>query len=160
MKTYKPRIIRFKQTHLFVQSNCTWADLAQKFKKSDGEAEAKSATLLIIPVRETWGRVWRPGPIPSLQSGAGLPGGKRAAPAPGIGHLPGDGDGLRMGQDVGLWMGAAWQRPWPNRTGLLGPGDRPCCDIAGAGADGPQGADTGSWAMGRVGRALGAGQGQ
>jgi len=37
------------------------------------------------------GRAWQPGPVPS-QAGIGQLGGMRAAPALGIGHLPGDGD--------------------------------------------------------------------
>ena len=44
-------------------------------------------------------------------------GGTGAAPAPGIGQLPGDHDGLRMGEDVGPWTGPAWQGPWPDRAG-------------------------------------------
>lgn len=34
------------------------------------------------------------------------------APSPGIGHLPGEGDGLRPGQDVSLWVAAAQQGAW------------------------------------------------
>lgn len=59
MKTYKPRIIRFKQTYLSTQSNFTRAALAQTFRKSAWEAgfewpfRAESAALSIIPVTET-----------------------------------------------------------------------------------------------------------
>jgi len=74
--------------------------------------------------------------------------GTGAAPAPGVGHLPGDGDWPRPDQVVGLRGGPAQQGPWPGRAGLWGAGDRPCCGIAGAGADGPRGLTwgPGAWA--------------
>lgn len=43
-------------------------------------------------------------------------GGSRAAPAPGIGHLPGDRHGLRSGQDVVLWDGVR-NRPGEGKEG-------------------------------------------
>lgn len=75
------------------------------------------------------------------QPGAGWPGGTRAAPAPGIRHLcgDGDGDGLRPGCDMGPRVGLAWWDSWPGRAGLRRAGEQPCCSIAGAEADGPGG---------------------
>ena len=54
------------------------------------------------------------------EPGAGQLGCTGAAPAPGIEHSPGDGDGLRPGRDVGLWVGSAQQGPWLGRAGLWG----------------------------------------
>lgn len=66
------------------------------------------------------------GQIGRVQSGLTALGGPGAAPTPGMGHLPGDGTG---------------------RAGLWGAGDRPCCSIAGAGAEtGPRGTAMRSWA--------------
>ena len=48
------------------------------------------------------GRAWQPWPVPPPQPGAGQPEGTRAAPAPGIGHLHGEGVRRRLGQEVGL----------------------------------------------------------
>lgn len=45
--------------------------------------------------------------------------------------------------------------PWLGRAGLWGAGDKPCCGIAGARADGSSGRDMGSWAVSRVKGALG-----
>lgn len=50
---------------------------------------------------------WQPGPITPHHTGAG---GTRAGPALGTGHLHEDGDGWRLGQDVGLRVGG--QAPW------------------------------------------------
>jgi len=72
---------------------------------------------------------WQPGPV-APQPGARQPGGTEGAPAPGIGHLPGDGDSPRPSRDVGPWLGTA---------GLWGAGGRPCCSIAGAGPEAPGG---------------------
>ena len=70
-----------------------------------------------------------------------------AAPALGIRHFPGDGDGPRLGWAVGPQVGPAWWSPWPGRAGLWGAGDWPCCGDAGTGTDGPREADMGSWAL-------------
>lgn len=48
----------------------------------------------------------RPGTIPPTQPGPGQPGTTGAAPDPGIEHLHGEGDRLRLGQDVGPQVGA------------------------------------------------------
>lgn len=67
---------------------------------------------------------------PTAQPEAGQPGGTGAVPAPGVGHLHGDG---------------RWARGWARLSdthslvGLWGTGDQPCCGVAGAGADGPRG---------------------
>lgn len=62
----------------------------------------------------------------------------RTAPAPCIGHLPGDEDRLRPGLTVILWVGPAPQGPWPGRAARLwGPAN--CSSIAGAGGDGSKG---------------------
>ena len=58
------------------------------------------------------------GPVQLPQPGTGQLGGTRAAPAPGIVHLPGDGNGLRLGWDVHLQVGLAQQHPWQDRAGL------------------------------------------
>lgn len=39
--------------------------------------------------------------------------GTGAAPALGTGHLPGDRDRLRLGQDMGPQLYPAWWGPWP-----------------------------------------------
>ena len=62
-------------------------------------------------------------------------GGTGAAPAPGIGHLPGHRP--RLGWDVGLRVGPARRGPLLGRAGLWGAGDQPCRGITGAGDDGP-----------------------
>jgi len=58
------------------------------------------------------GRAWapQPGPVPPPQPGAGQLAGARAAPDLGTGHLSGDGDGVRMGQDMAShgWAGQAY----------------------------------------------------
>lgn len=63
----------------------------------------------------------------------------RAGPAPGNGHLPGDGYELRMGQDMSLGMARPWWGPWPSRAGLWGTGNWPFCSIAVAGSGGYKG---------------------
>lgn len=75
--------------------------------------------------------------------------GRGTAPAPGMGHLPGDKVELRLGQDRDLWVGWTWQGPWLGRAGLGGAGDQPCFGIAGAGADDPGGLKwgPGSWVI-------------
>lgn len=70
-------------------------------------------------------------------------------------HLPGDRDGLRLGLDVGLWVGLAHWGPWLDRTGLWGAGDQSCC-VAGVGDDRHGGAEMGSWVVGSVGKGVGA----
>jgi len=62
------------------------------------------------------GKAWQPGPIPP-QTGAGQRGGTGAAAALGIGHLPGDGGGLRPGWDMGPRVGPVQWDPWPGRAG-------------------------------------------
>ena len=44
--------------------------------------------------------------------------------------------GTGTGRDMGPWVGPAPWGPWPGRAGLGGAGERPCCGVAGAGADG------------------------
>lgn len=63
----------------------------------------------------------------------------RAAPVLAIGHLPGDMDRQRLGWDIGTWVGLAHLSPWLGMAGLWGAGDCPCCNAAGAGADGAGG---------------------
>lgn len=77
-----------------------------------------------------------------------------AAPAAGIGHLPGHGnrDSLRLCWDVHLQVGLAWQGPWLGR----GHGE---VETSPAAASVRQGmmvprADMGSWNLGRVGGTL------
>ncbi|KAK4823432.1 hypothetical protein QYF61_002118 [Mycteria americana] len=82
------------------------------------------------------GRAWQPGPVPPPQPEAGQLGGTRAAPAPGIGHVSGDGVGMRLGQDMVPWVGPAQQGPWLGKGGPWGAGDRHCCNVSGAGTDG------------------------
>ena len=64
---------------------------------------------------------WQPGPSHPWPGGA--------APAPGIGHLPGDRDGARLGQDVGLWVGPAQVRPMAGQGRAVGSWRQalPCC---------------------------------
>jgi len=65
------------------------------------------------------------------QPGAGyLRGTDRGSPSPGCRAPPWDG---------GPRVGPARRGPWPGRAGLWGAGERPCCSVAGAGADGPGG---------------------
>lgn len=67
-----------------------------------------------------------------LPVGQGLPrmtwpgnrGAPEAATAQGIRHLPGARDGLRLGQDIGLWLGPAQWGPWLGRARLWGAGDQ------------------------------------
>ena len=59
--------------------------------------------------------------------GSRAAGGTGTAPAPGIGHLPGDKDRPRPGWDLGLWVAQTWQDPWRGWVGLWGAGDRPRC---------------------------------
>lgn len=66
-----------------------------------------------FPWRGLRGRAPNPGPVPPPQPGAGQPGGSRAAPAPCLGHLPGD--GARPGWAAGPWVGLAQQGPWPGQ---------------------------------------------
>lgn len=72
---------------------------------------------------------------PRMPARSRADGDTRAAPALGIKHLPGD--TLRLGQDMGPRVGPAWWGSWTMRTGLWGPGEGPCCGIAGAGGDSP-----------------------
>jgi len=58
---------------------------------------------------------------PTAQPGAGQLGGTGAAPATGIGHLPGDGP--RLSRDMGLQVGPAQQGLWPGRAERWGAGD-------------------------------------
>lgn len=74
------------------------------------------------------------------QSGAEQPGGARSSPAPAIRHFP---------EDMGLWLGLAWQVPWLVRVELWGAGDQPCCNITGVGADSSEGLQ---WGFGPWGK--------
>lgn len=82
------------------------------------------------------GRTWHPGLVQ-------LPQRSRAAPVPEIRCLSGDGDGLRLGWDIGLQVGL--QEPWELWE---------LCHGWGRGRR-PKGAEMRSWAMGRVGGAPG-----
>ena len=64
-------------------------------------------------------------------------GGTGTAPALSSRRLPGDRDGTRPGREVGPWVSLARWGPWAGRAGLWGTGERPCCSVTGAGADGP-----------------------
>lgn len=88
-----------------------------------------------------------PGPIPLPQPPAGQLGGRGAAPALGMGHLPG---GRTEAGDMAPWVGPAQQVSWPRRAGLRGAGDQSRCGVAVAGADGPGGLmwGPGPWAGG------------
>lgn len=106
---------------------------------------------------ELWGLplVWpsggqQPGPVPPPWPGPGQRGALGADPALGMGNVPGD--GILIGQHMGPWVGPA-QGPL-GQAGLWGAGDWPCWGIAGAGADGPWGAEMRFWALGRVRRTV------
>ena len=105
-----------------------------------------------VPWEDPPGKAWQPWPVPLPQPGVSSTGGTGAAPAMGIGQIPGDRDRLKPGQDVGPWLGPAWQHRWLGRAGPGGAVDGPCCSITEAGAD------IGSWAVGRWGEPQGPGR--
>lgn len=59
------------------------------------------------PWRGHHGKAWQP-------TGTGT------APAPGVGHIPEDGHGLRLGQDMGLWVGLAQRGPMGGQGRAVG----------------------------------------
>lgn len=138
MKTYKPRTTRFIQAHTLHAEPFHMGSFAQKFRKSNREAGCerpirdKSATLLINPVRETWGRLWQLGQSHHPSQEQGRPSPRHRAPPwgwlwaeDGSGHEPVGGSTLarsmaKQGRAVENWKLAF-------------------CSIARAGSDGYEG---------------------
>ena len=104
-------------------------------------------------------RASQPGPVPPPESGSRAAGGSLN---PGIGHLCGDGTGLRPGWDVSPLVGPAQQGPWLGRAELWQSWrPHPTGQSLGQGLMAPGWAEMGSWAMARVGGGPGGGgQGQ
>lgn len=74
-------------------------------------------------------------------------GGQLGSPSPIPGHFPWD--WLRLGCNVGPWVGLVRQSRWLGRVRLWGSRAWACWGLAGTGAHGA-GADMGAWARGRL----------
>lgn len=115
METDKPRIIKFKQTYMLTQSFFTCTVLHTHLENLPGKQALSDPSELNLHHFSLSLSYRQPKHIPlssQVHSSQELLG----SPSSGIGHSPGEGDGLRTGQDVGLWMGPAWQGQRPGRA--------------------------------------------